>query len=72
MAVKLPLTNVPATATFFYGLTGDGGLPPVTETAPIYLVTGDSASVANRTIVIQEFTVFFNDATPPIEVSFVI
>ena len=69
--MKRQLTAVPDTATFFYGLTGDGGLPPVTETSPIYFVTGDSSSVANRTIVVQEFTVFFNDNTPSIHVSFV-
>ena len=69
--IQQPLTNVPATATFFYGVTGDGGLPPVTETSPIYFVTGDSSSVANRTIVIQSFTIFFNDGTPSIVVNFI-
>lgn len=67
----LPLTGVPDSAFFFYGFTGDGGFPANTETSPLMFVTSDSGSIANRTLVIQSFTIFFNDATPPIVVSFI-
>lgn len=66
----LPLTVIPSNTEMFYGLTGDGGLPAATETAPMALVTGDSGSVDSRTIVIQSFTIFFNDGTPPQKFTF--
>ncbi|AGO82733.2 hypothetical protein pdul_cds_608 [Pandoravirus dulcis] len=60
----LPLTGAPPTAAFYYGVVPDGGLPPVTETAPILIVTGDSSSVASRNVIIKSIRVYFTDAPP--------
>lgn len=60
----LSLTGAPPTATFFYGAVPDSGLPPVTETAPILIVTGDSSSVASRNVIIKSIHVYFTDAPP--------
>lgn len=60
----------PNTAAFFFGFTGDGGLPAGTQTSPILLVTSDSGSTAPRTLIIESFSVIFNDGSDPITISF--
>jgi hypothetical protein len=69
---SLPLVgNLPSTATWFYGTLPDGGLPYQTETAPIYIMSGVSASgqTLSRTWVLASVAIFFNDGTAPVRIA---
>ena len=56
-----PLTDLPATARFFNGDTGDGGMPRDLEMAAILFVMNDSAIKVARTMTIGSITIGTDD-----------